>query len=274
MANFIESNFFKRLKNFIIGAGASVVMVGALFKITHKPGADIMLTVGLLTEGFIFLLLGVIPPHKDYYWEKIYPQLDIAPDIEHKKKTKMAKLEDKGTITQQLDKMLEDAKIESQLIERLGANLSKLGDNIAQLNDVSDAGLATNEYSLRAREAAEALGEMKSAYNNATAAVSELSEISNETKNYHEQVQLVSKNLAQLNAVYELELQDTNSHLKAMNQFYGTLSSAMTNLHDSVEDTMKYKSEMGALSKNLTQLNQVYGNMLSAMSFGQASNKG
>lgn len=269
MANFIESTFFKRLKNFLIGAAASVVMVGALFKITHKAGADLMLTVGLLTEGFIFLFLGILPPHKDYYWEKIYPQLDIAPDIEHKKKSKIAKLEDKGTITQQLDKMLEDAKIESQVIERLGENLSKLGDNIAKLNDVTDAGVATNEYSQSAKEAAEALNNMKTAYNKATTAVSELSEISSETKNYHEQVQLVSKNLAQLNAVYELELQDTNSHLKAMNKFYGSLSQAMNNLNESVDDTMKYKSEIGTLSKNLTQLNQVYGNMLSAMSFGQ-----
>ena len=71
--------------------------------------------------------------------------------------------------------------------------------------------------------------------------------------------------------IYELELQDTNSHLKAMNKFYGTLTSAMDNLNDSVEDTKKYKNEMAGLAKNLGHLNSIYGNMLSAMQLGGAS---
>ena len=267
MASFIESWAFKRVKNFLIGAGAAVVLIGALFKILHWEGADIMLMVGMFTEAFIFLFLGVLPPHKDYYWEKIYPHLDQAPDEDVHQKTSIKKVESKESVTQQLDKMLEEAKVESQLIERLGTNLKRLGDNIEKLNDVTDAGAATHEYSQKAKEASVALGEMKNAYASATAAVQELSAISGDTKNYHEQVQLVSKNLASLNAVYELELQDTNNHLKAMNRFYGNLSEAMSNLNESVDDTKKYKEEIAVLSKNLGQLNSIYGNMLSAMSF-------
>ena len=91
-----ESDRFKRIKNLIIGVGASVVLVGALFKILHWEGADIMLMVGMFTEAFIFLLLGVLPPHKDYYWEKIYPDLDIAPEVEEAKpEKKLNKLEPK-----------------------------------------------------------------------------------------------------------------------------------------------------------------------------------
>ena len=265
MASFIDSWTFQRIKNFILGAGASVVLVGALFKILHWEGANEMLMVGMFTEAFIFLFLGILPPHKDYHWEKIYPGIDIAPD-EHSK-SNIKKVESKESVTQQLDKMLEEAKVESQLIERLGSNLKRLGDNIEKLNDVTDAGAATQEYSHQAKEASKALSEMKVAYNNATVAVQELSAISGDTKNYHEQVQLVSKNLASLNAVYELELQDTNNHLKAMNKFYGNLSEAMNNLNESVDDTKKYKVEIAQLSKNLTQLNSIYGNMLSAMSF-------
>jgi gliding motility-associated protein GldL len=85
-------------------------------------------------------------------------------------------------------------------------------------------------------------------------------------------VQLVSKNLAQLNAIYELELQDTNSHLKTMNKFYGSITQAMNNLTESVEDTKRYKTEISDLAKNLSNLNQVYGNMLSAMTM--AGNRG
>lgn len=260
----IESKGFKYIKNLILGVGASIVMVGALFKILHWPGANEMLMVGMFTEAFIFALLGILPPEQHYYWEKIYPNLDKAPDTAQIKKSKAIGA-DKGTISQQLDKMLDDAKVETQLIERLGTNLQRFGENLEKMNDVVDAGAATNEYSAKAKEAASALTEMKHAYGEATAAVSELSRVSEDTKGYHEQVQLVSKNLAALNAVYELELQDTNNHLKAMNKFYGSLSGAMDNMHASVDDARKYKEEIAVLSKNLTELNKVYGNMLGAM---------
>ena len=264
MSSVIESRQFKYTKNLILGCGASVVMVGALFKILHWSGADLMLMVGMFTEAFIFALLGLLPPEPTYYWEKIYPNLDEAPDHEHKKRTK-ALGAGKGTISQQLDKMLEDAKVETQLIERLGTNLQKFGENLEKMNDVVDAGAATNEYSARAKEATVALTEMQRAYTDAASAVSELSKVSQDTKGYHEQVQLVSKNLAALNAVYELELQDTHNHLKAMNKFYGSLSSAMDNMNASVGDAIKYKEEIAHLSHNLSELNKVYGNMLSAM---------
>jgi len=73
---FYKSSWFKYLKNFIIGVGAAVVMLGALFKIQSWPYASEMLTAGLVTEAFLFALLGILPPDKDYYWEKLYPGID------------------------------------------------------------------------------------------------------------------------------------------------------------------------------------------------------
>jgi gliding motility-associated protein GldL len=74
--SFLKSKGFKYIKNLIIGAGASVVLLGALFKILSWPYANEMLMAGMFTEAGIFLLLGLIPPEKDYYWEKLYPGLD------------------------------------------------------------------------------------------------------------------------------------------------------------------------------------------------------
>lgn len=81
--SFIHSSTFAYIKNLIIGCGASIVLVGALFKIQSWPGASEMLTAGLLTEAALFIMLGVLPPHKDYYWEKLYPGLDLhgGPDM-------------------------------------------------------------------------------------------------------------------------------------------------------------------------------------------------
>ncbi|MBA2423632.1 MAG: gliding motility protein GldL [Chitinophagales bacterium] len=266
---FFETERGKRLKNLIIGLGASVVLLGALFKLQHWEFASELLIIGMCTEAFIFALLGILPPHRDYYWEKIYPELNMAPDDEELKMIK--ETSSHGSITNQLDQMMAEANMEPELIRRLGDNLRRLGDNISHLHDLTDASLATNEYSNRAKQAAGALAEMKVAYTNATEAANLLANAAGETKNYHEQVQLVSKNLAQLNVIYELELQDSNSHLKTMNKFYGSLTQAMDNLSESVEDTKRYRSEMAGLAKNLTQLNNVYGNMLSAMTIGRTS---
>lgn len=270
MSAFFESDRFKRIKNLIIGCGASVVLVGALFKIMHWEGADFMLMVGMLTEAVLFLMLGILPPHKDYYWEKIYPDLDIAPEVEEAKSGKKAvhKMEPRESVTRQLDKMLEDSKVEPVMIERLGENLKRLGENIEKLSDVQDAAVNTNEYSTKIKDASMAVTEMRDAYSNAAKAMEQITASSVDTTKYHEQVQMVTKNLGQLNAIYELELQDTNNHLKAMNKFYGSLNSAMDNLQDSVTDTAKYREEIAQLSNNLSALNRVYGNMLSAMSMG------
>ena len=85
------------------------------------------------------------------------------------------------------------------------------------------------------------------------------------TKQFHEQVQVLTKNLSTLNTIYELELQDTNSHLKAMNQFYSNLVQASQAMEGSVGDAKKAHDQIALLANNLGRLNQIYGNMLSAM---------
>jgi len=75
----------------------------------------------------------------------------------------------------------------------------------------------------------------------------------------------LTKNLASLNTIYELELQDTNNHLKAMNKFYSNLTQASEVMQGSVEDAQKAKDQIGILANNLGRLNNIYGNMLSAM---------
>ena len=82
---------------------------------------------------------------------------------------------------------------------------------------------------------------------------------------FHGQVQNLTKNLTSLNAIYELELQDTNNHLKAMNKFYSNLTQASEAMQGSVEDAQKAKDQIALLANNLGRLNNVYGNMLSAM---------
>lgn len=261
---FYKTKKFKYYQNLIFGIGAAIVMIGAASKITHQAilGVDgnLWILIGLGTEAILFAASGLIPPHEDYYWQKLYPGLDdYGGSIPGMDPTK------KHEFTATLDDMLEQSKLEQATIDRLGENLRNLGDSVSSLSNVADASMATETYTKSANEAAEALSGVKTSYSNAAHAMSKLADASEDTGKYHEQVQMVTKNLAALNAVYEIELQDTNTHLKQMNKFYDNLSTALGHLENSMDDAQRYKDNMSKLAGNLERLNGVYGNMLSAM---------
>ena len=106
---------------------------------------------------------------------------------------------------------------------------------------------------------------MKNAYQGATHTITHFNNAAESTKQFHGQVQVLTKNLGSLNALYELELQDSNNHLKAMNNFYSNLAQASEAMNGSVADAKKTQEQVALLAKNLGNLNHVYGNMLSAM---------
>jgi gliding motility-associated protein GldL len=265
IALFFETKQGKYIKNFIIGLGASVVLLGALFKIQHWNGAGIMLTAGMITEAFIFAMLGLLPPHKDYYWERYYPNLDENPHVEAYRKGGKPDNTLKKSSSRTLDQMLEDAQITPANLNKLNDNFKRFGQVVEQVKDITEVTSATNEYSKSAREAAGALGEMKGTFQGATQTMSAFNNAADDTTKFHQQVQVLSKNLGSLNQIYEVELQDANNHLKAMNKFYSNLVSASDAMASSATDAQSAKEQIALLSKNLTTLNQIYGNMLSAM---------
>jgi gliding motility-associated protein GldL len=264
--SFYKTSKFKYAQNFIFGAGAAIVLIGAATKLTHAHfiiSADLWILIGLGTEAVLFLLSGLVPPHDDYHWEKLYPGLNdheanITP-------LTAGGASSSKSLTKAMDEALKDAKIEHELLSRLGESMKSLSNNVSKMSEVADVAAATSAYTESAKSAADALASVKTAYTSAAGAMSKLASASEDSGKYHEQVQIVTKNLAALNAVYELELKDTDTHLKAMNKFYGNISLAMQNLDSSISDSEKYKNQINSLASNLEKLNNVYGNMLSAM---------
>lgn len=274
IAFFFEQKRGKYIKNLIIGLGASVVLIGALAKLEHWWWASYALIVGMCTEAFIFAMLGILPPHKDYYWERYYPDLDKNPHVEaYRKGKKFDPMPINGiggggagsSATASLDKMLEEANITPANLSRLNDNFNRFNTTVDQVKDMSGMAEATNEYSARAREASSALVEMKDTFMGASSTLASFNNAAGETAKFHEQVTVLTKNLGSLNQIYEVELQDANNHLKAMNKFYSNLVNASDAMQSSVEDANRAKDQMGVLAGNLSSLNQVYGNMLSAM---------
>ncbi len=266
------SKGWKKFMAKLYGFGAAVVIVGALFKIQHWPGASIMLIAGLGTEALIFIFSAFEPIHEDPNWELVYPELALghSEDLDHEALPAAAGRGNRGGggsgVTEQLDKMLEEAKIDGELLERLGDGMRALGDNAAQLKGVTSAAAATDSYVDSLQAASDKVSKLSEAYERASVSISGMTSTQAEGESFGEQMQKVSKNLAALNNVYELQLKGSSAHLEATEKFQGQVSDMMKNLSESVEDTRLYKENMAMLSKNLTDLNTVYGNMLKAMS--------
>ncbi len=240
-----------KLVNVIVCVGAAVVIFGAWAKILHLSFANQMLTIGLLTEATIFLIYAFLPP----------PGQEMAALAEA-----LPKMGNTGNpALNSLDKMMQEAEITPANLKKLSEGFQKFGSSVNQIKDVSEIVTATSDYTAKTKEATNALGAMKDAYHKSAATMQSFNDASESTKQFHGQVQVLTKNLSSLNTIYELELQDTNNHLKAMNNFYSNLAQASQAMSGSVDDAKKTQEQIGLLAKNLGNLNQVYGNMLSAM---------
>jgi len=259
----------------LYGIGAAVVIVGALFKIMHWPFSGPLLVVGLSTEAVIFFFSAFEPLHDEPKWELVYPELaDHGSDDEHDEIAETSSDDGKEElpITEQLDNMLEEAKIGPELIESLGSGLRSLSDNAGKLSNISDASVATNQYVDSVRNAATSVDQLTQNYSKASESLVSISMTSDDGNSYADSLRSVSAKLQELNQVYDLQLQGSKEQMETNKQFYAGISELMGNLQASVEDTKSYKENIAELSSNLSALNRVYGNMLAAMNMGGGNN--
>ncbi len=254
--------------NFIFAFFAAVVILGALFKIRHWPAADEMITLGLFSEVVVFLVMAfMVPPPEEPHWQRYFPDINVHPDLDPNfKPTPLTLPGSSGNpALTKMEDMLRDADITPANLGRLSDNFKKLGTTVDKMSDISDVVSATGDYTAKTKEASAALGQMKEAYVGAANSIQHFNQAADGTKQFHEQVQVLTKNLSSLNTIYELELQDTNNHLKAMNKFYSNLVNASEAMEGSVTDAKKAQDQIALLANNLGRLNGIYGNMLSAM---------
>lgn len=252
--------------NNIVSWGATIVIVGLMFKILHWPGATYFIVGGLSTEAVLFFLLGFQREDVEIDWTRAYPELDedYAGELPTASSRK-AIGGDSFSNTAALDKMLSDAKIGPELINSLATGLRTFGDKVNAISRVTDAGEATIAFTDKVKQATASYDGLNAAFQKASGTLDQIAGSTVDSKAYHEQVSKMAKNLSQLNAVYELELQDSSNHLKSMSKFYEDMAVTLRNFNDSANDSKQFKEEVNRLAKNLSTLNSIYGNMLSAM---------
>lgn len=208
--SFFESKGFKTKMNFTYGVGAAIVIVGALFKILHWKGADTMLTIGLLTEAVIFCISAFEPVHMDPDWSLVYPEL-AGGEITTKKV---------GSVSQQLDTMLAQAKIGPELIESLGKGFNSLSSNVKDMANMSNAAVATNEFTESTSKAAK----------NMSSIVDSTAMVSDSLGNFTAGLQgaLVNINATEVaTGEFKEEMAKLNRNLSSLNSIYGNMLGAM-----------------------------------------------
>lgn len=279
----VQSSGWKNFMAKLYGFGASVVIIGALFKIQHWPGASIMITAGLSTEAVIFFFSAFEPLHEELDWTLVYPELAGMTDPDELESIKEAGKAGHTTLDR-FEDLVQDANIGPETFRKLGDSLNKLNATSSSLSDITEATVATSQYASNMKNAANSVGSLSSTFTQSAASLqdsintlsssysslsssvkNDVSAISEGTKSYNTHLEGLNKNLSALNAVYELQLRDSNSHLKESQALYGGLNQLLENLKQSAEETQNYKAEISQLSKNLSSLNTVYGNMLAAM---------
>ena len=250
------SKGWKKFMAKLYGIGASIVIIGALFKIMHWPGSGVLLTVGLLTEAVIFFFSAFEPLHEDPDWSLVYPELATGEQREGENAI------NSGSLTEQLDDMLVEAKIEPELISSLGDGMRALSTQANNMNDITSAGAASSEYADSLRNASTKVSSLADTYASASESLTGISENAEAGSEAGAHLRKMSENLTSLNNMYELQLHE----MEKTRTMYEGMNALVQNLNDSVEDTKRYKDSIAELSTNLESLNRVYANMLNAMS--------
>jgi gliding motility-associated protein GldL len=164
-----------------------------------------------------------------------------------------------------MEKMMKDADINQDVLKKLGDSFKQLTTSVSNIGSVADAAAASTELATKTRSVAAELDKVKNAYTAAADSVGAFNTATEGARHFHEQIQVLTKNLSSLNTIYELELAESNNHLKALNKFYGKLAEASDAMSSSTDDAKRVQEQIGALAQNLGRLNNIYGSMLTAM---------
>jgi gliding motility-associated protein GldL len=203
----------KKAMNFAYGMGAAVVIVGALFKLMHWPGASVMLIVGLGTEALIFGLSAFDPVDKELDWSLVYPEL--AGGEARKKDAKEDPKDAQGLLSQKLDNLLKEARIDADLMSSLGNSIRNFEGAAKGIAPTVDAIASTKKYSEEMNVAAAQLESLNSLYKIQMEAASKTAQINNE--------------LAENNLKLKDQMQSLTANLSSLNNVYGGMLSAMSN---------------------------------------------
>lgn len=277
LASFVNSKGYRNFMSKLYGIGASIVIVGALFKIVHITGANEMLFVGLITEAAIFFFSAFEPPHVEPDWSLVYPELaGMYHDGKPGSPGSIRKMPGGKTVTQDLDEMLSKAKIGPELIESLGAGMRKISENVGKMSDVASTGLAAEDFVKNVKDAGKSAGELSSSYKKVSDV---LQQDATTVSEFSSNVKSAAASAGSLSTVYNDVSIAIKKEMNATESFSNSISSATDSairlaekynisaemlsksaemLNFSTLDSKAYNDQLQKISSNLAALNTIY----------------
>ncbi len=285
----------KKVVNWVYSVGASVVIVGALFKILHWSGASTVLMVGMFTEAFLFLIGTLEAPHEEFHWANVFPELlEFGSPMERIERSK-EQLSAGDTVARggnnaNNNNVAANAQpqqnvpvLDEKEMSALKNGINDLAKTAVQLSELGKVATATTQLADKMNEAGEAAGKFASSATTLSEKSNSLSEaystITNDmqgvvegTKNYHRNVEDLGQKINSMNSIYEIQLntlKSQNEQLQANTNQINAVAASMQKMSESAQEAMKNHAafEEGAkkLASQVADLNKIYGNMLTAL---------
>jgi gliding motility-associated protein GldL len=305
MEMYLSSDKGKRLLNFCYSWGASIVILGALFKILHLSYGNTMLTVGMITEFLVFFIFGFEKPNPDYHWEDVFPVLKSKnpmdrPDFSGTPVSAIIgssiNMEDDDTSgapnltgakvnftggggiqnvnlgsmgISPIDVTEEDTKNLSSSIKKLSAaaeQISKMAELTEATQKYLDQLSGMSDHMDRFSKVTNSLSEVSDTLLHSYKNITDNSDgITRNSQGYVQQMELLNHNLTGLNTIYEMQLKSISSQINSIEHINAGLNRIKDLYNGSLTDSSVFRTETERMAQQLTQLNQVYSRLLSAM---------
>lgn len=294
MAKLFKTKAYQVTVGYIYGWGASAVIIGALFKIMHFPGAGAILTAGMLVEALIFFVSAFEPPMEHYDWARVYPELANGHSGKETQRVKNEKKSIAATTTRENVVAVSgniDLGLDESDINKLREGIHKImvsADNFAEVSvnvpefarKISDAtesfgqlgektqqvGDLTDQIKANCEKLAANMGVSAETFGALNNAVDEqMKQVKSQSENYTQQMSAANKNISALNALYELQINETKDCLESFRSMQGDMTEMLEHVSLSVDNAKLFKQESQQLANNVASLNSVYGNMLSVV---------
>lgn len=292
---FLASERGKRVLNFCYSWGASIVILGALFKILHVPYANQILTVAMVIEALVFFISAFEHPSNEYHWEEVFPVLKSKnpmdrPDFAGASVSNMmnapenvedddaapglninlgGKPKGNGLGSLGLDINAEDT-------QNLADSIRKLSGAAEQISKMAELTEATQRY----LEQLSDMSQHMERFSRVTGSLTQVSDtllgsyktitdnsdgINQNARGYVQQMEMLNRNISGLNTIYEIQLKGISSQIESIEHINGGLNRIKEMYDGSVVDSSVFRNETEKMTRQLTELNQVYGRLLQAM---------
>ena len=263
----------------VYSVGAAIVIVGALFKIMHFPGAGVMLCIGMGTEAILFMIGCLDKPHEVYHWDKVFPQFRKNAEQSEGVLNNMPAMSATPQVLSDEDakKLSDGVQSVAKTAEKLASLADVVGSVDALKKSMDTASVETDKFIQSQSLLNTSSEKLASSYNGIS---DDMEKVVAQTKDYLTRVEVVNKNLEAINGVYELQLNELRGQLEVVssqNEGMKNMTSSIDNVNSNVNqlktlldsiliEEQNFNKGVQDLNTKVSNLNSIYGNMLNALS--------